>query len=78
MVTSTSRRRFDSSGKTINTLGDFPAAARKVAVDEQVPMIDLNSMSSELYDALGVKKSKKALVHYPANTFPGTGQGPGG
>lgn len=71
VVTSTSRRRFDSSGKTINTLGDFPAAARKVAEDEQVPMIDLNSMSSELYDALGVEMSKKALVHYPANTFPG-------
>lgn len=71
VVTSTSRRRFDETGKTINTLGDFPAAARKVAEDEQVPLIELNQMTASLYDALGVEKSKKALVHYPANTFPG-------
>lgn len=71
VVTSTSRRRFDETGKTINTLGDFPAAARKVAEDEQVPLIELNQMTASLYDALGVEKSKKALVHYPVNTFPG-------
>jgi len=71
VVTSTSRRRFDEMGNTINTLGDFPAAARKVALDEQVPMIDLNKMTTTLYNALGVEKSTKAFVHYPANTFPG-------
>ncbi len=71
IVTSTSRRSFDDSGKIVNTLGDFPAAARKVAKDEQVPMIDLNNMSTDLYNALGVDKSTKAFVHYPANTFPG-------
>lgn len=71
IVTSTSRRRFDESGKIVNSLGDFPAAARKVAQDEQVPMIDLNVMSAELFNALGEEKSAKAFVHYPANTFPG-------
>ena len=71
VVTSTSRRRFDENGKTINTLGDFPAAARKVAEEAQVEMIDLNSMTATLYDALGVEPSKRAFVHYPANTFPG-------
>jgi len=45
VVTSTSRRRFDKMGNTINTLGDFPAAARKVALDEQVPIIDLNKIA---------------------------------
>lgn len=71
IVTSTSRRAFSDSGKVINTLGDFPAAARKVAQDEGIPMIDLNVMSSAFYNALGVEKSTKAFVHYPANTFPG-------
>jgi hypothetical protein len=28
-------------------------------------------MSTRFYDALGVELSKKAFVHYPANTFPG-------
>jgi lysophospholipase L1-like esterase len=71
IVTSTSRRSFDSTGKTINTLGDFPAAARKVAKEENVALIDLNEMTARFYDAMGVEPSKKAFVHYPANTFPG-------
>ena len=37
-------------------------------------LIDLNAMSAKLYDALGVEESKKAFVHYPANTYPGQTQ----
>jgi lysophospholipase L1-like esterase len=71
VVTSTSRRAFDDNGKTINTLGDYPAAAKQVAKGENVALIDLNAMTATLYDALGVEPSKKAFVHYPANTWPG-------
>jgi lysophospholipase L1-like esterase len=71
IVTSTSRRRFGTDGKVENTLGDYPAAARKVAEDEKVALIDLNAMTARLYEALGEEDSKKALAHYPANTFPG-------
>ncbi|BAV08881.1 Lysophospholipase L1 [Filimonas lacunae] len=72
IITSTSRRMFDSiTHKTVNTLGDYPAAARKVAAEEKVALIDLNAMTTTLYDALGVEPSKKAFVHYPANTWPG-------
>lgn len=70
IVTSTARRSFDSTGKIANSLGDFPAAARKAAADEGVAMIDLNAMSSLFYEALGVEQSKKAFVHYPANSYP--------
>jgi len=35
------------------TLGDFPAAVRRVAKEEQVPLIDLHAMSRALYRALG-------------------------
>ena len=71
IVTSTSRRSFGADGKTQNTLGDFPDAARKVAAAENVALIDLNVMTAKFYDALGEEKSKKALVHYPANSYPG-------
>lgn len=71
IVTSTSRRSFDANGKTQNTLGDFPDAARKVSAAEKVPLIDLNVMTTHLYDALGEENSKKAFVHYPANSYPG-------
>ena len=43
---------------------------RWVAERENVPVIELNPMTKTLYEALGVEKSKKAFVHYPANTFP--------
>ena len=71
LVTSTNRRRFDENGKIINTLENFPEAMRQVAVEEKVMLIDLNAMSKDLYEALGPETSKKAFVHYPANTFSG-------
>jgi lysophospholipase L1-like esterase len=74
IVTSTARRSFDADGKSVNTLGDYPEAARQVAKQENVPLIDLNRMTTAFYDALGVEDSKKALVHYPAHTFPGQDQ----
>jgi lysophospholipase L1-like esterase len=75
LVTSTNRRRFDDSTKKIvNTLEDFPAAMRQLAQEENVMLIDLNAMSKDLYEALGPETSKKAFVHYPANSYPGQTQ----
>ncbi len=71
LITSTQRRNFDKDGKVTNTLGDFPQAMRDYAKENDIPLIDLNKMSMELYEALGVEVSKKALVHYPKGTFPG-------
>ncbi|WP_437920483.1 rhamnogalacturonan acetylesterase [Sphingobacterium sp. LRF_L2] len=71
IVTSTARRAFDENGQLKYTLGDYPDAARKVARELQVPLIDLNKMTRAFYETLGVENSKKALVHYAANTFPG-------
>lgn len=69
--TPTQRRNFAKDGKTlINTHGDFPSAMRAVAKREGVPVIDLNQMTKEFFEALGYENSKRALVHYPANTFP--------
>lgn len=70
-VTSTNRRAFDDEDEIINTLEDYPDAMRKLARKEGVLLIDLNSMSKSLYEALGVEGSKKAFVHYDAGTFPG-------
>jgi lysophospholipase L1-like esterase len=71
IVTSMHRRNFDAEGKVINTLGDFPEAARQVAKKNDVPLIDLNAMSKILYEAWGKKQSVKAFVHYKAGTFAG-------
>lgn len=71
LVTSTNRRSFDANGKIVNTLEEYPDAMRQLAAEENVPLIDLNAMTKTFYEALGVEDSKRALVHYPANTFPG-------
>ena len=70
-LTPTQRRAFDKDGKTLlNTHGDFPAAMKEVAQRENVPLIDLNMMTKTFFETLGFEDSKRALVHYPANTFP--------
>jgi len=70
IVTSTNRRTFSEDGKLINSLGDYPDAARQIAKEQNVSLIDLNAMTKTFYEALGPDNSKKAFVIYPANSFP--------
>ncbi len=71
IVSPANRRSFDNDGKISNSLGDYPAAAKKVAEDLKVPFIDLNAMTKTMYEAMGPEKSKNAFVIYPANSFAG-------
>lgn len=71
LVTPTQRRSFDANGKIQDTHLDFPDAVRWLAEKENIPLIDLHAMTRTLYEALGVEESKRAFVHYPANTYPG-------
>lgn len=70
LVTSMNRRVFDENNKIGNTLDDYPSAMREVAKEENVSLIDLNRMSKTLFEAMGPELSKKAFVHYPANSYP--------
>ena len=71
LVTSMQRRRFDSRGAVVNSLEGFPDAMRGVAKTEGVALVDLEPASRRFYEALGPEGSKRAFVHYPAETFPG-------
>jgi len=51
-------------------LGDYPEAMRQLAKELQIPFIDLNQMSKQLYEALGVTGSIKAFVYFKANEYP--------
>jgi lysophospholipase L1-like esterase len=62
LVTPVSRRSFGPEGKIVSNLGDFPAAVRQVAKEEDVPLIDLNAMSQAFYEAMGPDGSKKAFA----------------
>ncbi len=69
-LTPTQRRNF-KNGKINETHGDYPDAMRAVAKREGVPVIELHDMTRTLFETMGTEGSKHALVHYPANTFPG-------
>lgn len=71
LVTPTQRRAFDSNGKLIDTHQDFPEAIKFLAARENVALIDLQQMTTILYETLGVEDSKRAFVHYPAGSYPG-------
>lgn len=70
LLTPMERRRWDA-GTPRETLTEFAEAVRLVGQESQTPVIDLHSMSLELYGALGEEGSRNAFVHYPANAFPG-------
>lgn len=70
-VTPTQRRTFDSAGHITESHGDYPDAMRWVAMREGVKVIEVHDMTRTFYEALGTEGSKRAFVHYPANTFPG-------
>ena len=53
LITPVQRRTFDTSGRVTNSHGDYPEAVRQTAKEENVPLIDLNVMSKELYETLG-------------------------
>ncbi|MDR0937851.1 MAG: rhamnogalacturonan acetylesterase [Mediterranea sp.] len=71
LVTPTQRRSFGPDGKIRDTHLDYPDAVRWLARKENVPLIDLHALTRTLYEALGEEASRRAFVHYPANTFPG-------
>ena len=69
--TPTQRRAFDKAHRTIlETHGDYPEAMHAVAQRERVALVDLHTLTRTFFETLGYEGSTKALVHYPANTFP--------
>ena len=71
LVTPTQRRFFNENGTLKETHGEFPAAMRAVAQKNNVALIDITKLTTELYETWGDEVSRKAFVQYPANTFPG-------
>ena len=62
LITPVQRRTFDGQGKITNSHGDFPAAVRQLAKEENVSLIDLHAMSGVLYEAWGPEASKRAFA----------------
>jgi lysophospholipase L1-like esterase/mannose-6-phosphate isomerase-like protein (cupin superfamily) len=66
LLTPVARREFDAEGRVRDTHGDWAAAARRVAVEEAVPLLDLDAASRRWLQALGVEGSLAYYLHEPA------------
>jgi lysophospholipase L1-like esterase len=53
LVTSPERGNLDAEGRVVESHGEYPDAVRAVAREENVALIDLNSMSRTFYEELG-------------------------
>jgi lysophospholipase L1-like esterase len=60
LVTSPERRTFKGT-RIEATLADYVAAAKRVAAEEGVPLIDLNAASTAIYEALGPERAPLAF-----------------
>lgn len=61
LITSMQRRTFNDQGKIVNSHGLYPQAVREVAREKNITLIDLDKMSVQLYEALGVNKAPLAF-----------------
>ena len=69
LITPVMRRSFDSTGKFVDSHGDYPAAVKAVAAAQKVALIDLHKSSEELILKEGFENSKRFFLHIPAGHF---------
>lgn len=70
LLTPIARRKFDEQGELVDTHGEYPVVMREVAAAEDVPLIDMQKMSSELLRTLGPEKSKELYLWVPPGVYP--------
>lgn len=59
LATPVERRRFDADGTAVPTHGDYPAAMRALAAEEDVPLLDVQALSIALWQQLGAERTKE-------------------
>ena len=71
LLTSIVRRKFDTTGKLIDTHGKYPESVREVASNLKVGIIDMELLTKALVNSLGDEPSKKLyLWTAPDQKFP--------
>jgi lysophospholipase L1-like esterase len=69
LATPVARRKWNERGELVDTHGDYPAALRAVAAAENVPLLELNRLTTELERSHGVEGSKRLHLHYAAGVY---------
>jgi pectinesterase len=71
LATSVARRKWNDDGQLVPTHGDYPAVVRALAAEQNVPLLELETLTTELERSLGEEGSKKLHLWFPAGTVPG-------
>ena len=69
MCTSIQRRKYDENGKFQDTHGDYPRYVRELAVQLNVPLVDMQKKSEEVILEQGMEGSKKIFLHIEPGAF---------
>src|SRR6201996_1116699 len=75
LITPVARRKFDSAGKIVETHAEYAAIVRKVAVEQQVALSDLDAESQVLLQQLGPVNSKFLFDYLVPGEHPNYPQG---
>lgn len=70
LITPVARRNFDSLGKITETHLIYSGIVRSVAKEQNVPLIDLDKKSQQLYQSLGNEYSKLLFLHLAPGEHP--------
>lgn len=69
LATPVCRRKFDANGKLVPTHGAYPDAIRRVAVEEKVPLLELENATETWLQAEGDETTKKYFMWIEPGRF---------
>lgn len=63
LLTSICRRKFDTTGRLLDTHGEYPEVVRAVAAEIGAPLVDMEALSRSMLSNLGDEPSKRLFLH---------------
>lgn len=75
LITPAARRKFDSTGKVLESHPVYSDVVRSVAKSQEVPLIDLDRKSQELLQHFGVEHSRWLFNHLATGEHPNYPEG---
>jgi len=74
LISSIARRNFQK-GHMVDTHGDYPAAMKKAAKENNLPFIEMSQRTLDYLDKVGEEESLKYFMNFPAGLYPNYPEG---
>ena len=69
ILSSIVRRKFNEHGTLVDTHGTYPFVARTVAEERNVPFIDMQLLTEDYVNNIGIEKSKEIYLWVPPGEY---------